>query len=120
MTIHAGLGRGYACKCRGLDRGMAIPAIYPVIPDVMFMAELHGLFARDVCECVIARPGEFRHKPERKADKKYSAEYGDTRDDISAAVKDLAHCFVNPVRESKAARAESRFNSGGNVCSIVI
>jgi hypothetical protein len=99
---------------------VAIAAIYPVIPDMMFMAELHGLFARNKCEGVIARPGELRHKPERKADKKYSAKYGYTRYDISAAMKDLAHCFVNPVRESKAARVENWFSSDGHVFSIVI
>ena len=101
MTTHAGLCRRYARKSRCLDCGVAIPAIYTVISDVMFMAELYGLFARNECECVIARPGELRHKPERQADKKYSAKYGHTRDDISAAMKDLAHCFVNPVPESK-------------------
>lgn len=120
MTIHAGLGRGYAREGGSLDRGMAIAAIYPVISDVMFMAELYGLFARNECEGVIARPRELRHKPERKADKKYSAKDGDTRDDISAAMKYLAHYFLNPLRESKAARAESRPGSDGLVCSIVI
>ena len=116
MAIHTSLGRRYAREGRGLDSSMAIAAIYSVISDVMFMAELYGLFARDKCEGVIARPGELRHKPERQGDKKYSAKDGHTRDDISAAMKDLAHCFVNPVSELNAARVESRFSSG----SIVI
>ena len=120
MAIHTSLGRRYAREGRGLDSSMAIAAIYSVISDVVFMAELYGLFARNKRECVIARPGELRHKPERQGDKKYSAKDGHTRDDISAAMKDLAHCFVNPVPESKTARVESRFNSNGHVCSIVI
>ena len=47
MAIHACLGRGDTCESRRFDSRMTVAAIYPAIADVMLMAELDGLFARD-------------------------------------------------------------------------
>src|SRR5436309_6699596 len=70
MAIHAGLGRRDAGGGRYFDRGVAITAIDAVVAGVMFMAELHGLFARHESLRVVpgARPGI--HKPKDSADEK--------------------------------------------------
>ena len=48
MAVHAGLGRRNAGERRFLDRGVAVAAVDAVAADVPFVAELDGLFARDV------------------------------------------------------------------------
>jgi len=63
MAVHAGLGRGNTGKGGCLDSRMAIATIYSAIADVMLMAELHRLFARNEGESVIAGAGELSHKP---------------------------------------------------------
>ncbi|SRR5712692_9017298 len=45
MTAHTGLGRGDAGKGAVFDGGVAIAAIYPVVPNMMFMAEGNRLAA---------------------------------------------------------------------------
>jgi hypothetical protein len=70
---------------------MAIAAIDAVIADVMLMAELNWLFAREKCLSVIGRPVEFEQQPDDDPDEEDRAEDADFRYEISASMKDLAH-----------------------------
>jgi len=45
VAVHAGLGRGYACEAEFLNGRVTVAAIYAVIADMMFVAELNRLLA---------------------------------------------------------------------------
>jgi len=53
VAVHANLGRGNPRKGRSLYRDVTISTINPVISDVMFVAKLDGLSARNIGSCRI-------------------------------------------------------------------
>src|SRR6185436_11478481 len=73
MTGHTDLSRRHACRCRSLNRCMAITAINAVVADVVFMTELNGLLALDVLPGVPARAGDLSGHPEGRQEDKDSA-----------------------------------------------
>src|SRR6185295_12766235 len=87
----AGLRRRNTGEGLLLDRCMAIAAIDAVIADVMLMAELNRLLAREKGLSVIGRSVEFEQQVDDDPDKKDRAEDADFRYEISASMKDLAH-----------------------------
>src|SRR5580700_1998111 len=46
MAVHAGFGWGNSRERRGFHAGMAIPAIDPVVADMVLVAELNRLIPR--------------------------------------------------------------------------
>ncbi len=91
MAIHACLGRRNPGEGELLDRRVTIAAINSVIADVMLMAELNGLLARNVGLSVIRRAVEFEQQPDDYGDEEDRAEDADFGDEIGASMKDLAH-----------------------------
>jgi hypothetical protein len=107
VAIHAGLRRRDAGESRRFYGGVTIAAVDAFIADVMLVAELNRLLAREVGLRVVGGPSELRHKPERYADEEYRAEDTQPGNDVCAAMKYLAHYFLNPGCESANARADS-------------
>lgn len=60
VAIHAGLGRGDTRKREFLNRGVTVAAVNAVVTDVVLMAELNRLFAREERLGVIRRSVELQ------------------------------------------------------------
>jgi hypothetical protein len=91
MAIHAGLGRGYSGKGELLDSGVTVAAVYAIIADVMFVAELNGLLAWKKGLGVVGGSVEFEQQPDDQPNKEERAEDGDFRNEVRASIKDLPH-----------------------------
>lgn len=68
VTIHAGFCRWDTGNCRGLHAGMAVAAIYSVVPYVMLVAELHRLLAGDVLARHVRGTRYRKHRQKSKPD----------------------------------------------------
>jgi len=73
---------------------VAVPAVDAVIPDVMFVAELNGLFSRKICLCVVGGSVEFEQKPDDYCDEENRAEDANFRNKVGTSMKDLSHRFA--------------------------
>jgi hypothetical protein len=94
MAIHTGLSRRNAGVSQLLDGRVTISAIDAVISDVMFVAELNGLFAREISLSVVRGPVEFKQEPDDYCDEENRAEDANFRDKVGTSMKDLAHRFA--------------------------
>ena len=72
---------------------MAVATIDSVVSDVMFVTELHGLFACKECLCVIRGPVKLKKHPECDAAEEDCPEDRRPRDEVGASMKSLAHNF---------------------------
>jgi hypothetical protein len=99
MAIHASLSWRNARISKSLNGGMTIAAIDSVVSDVMFVAELNGLFAREISLGVVRGPVEFEQKPNDYRDEEDRAEDADFRYEVGASMKDLAHRLLSSRRE---------------------
>jgi hypothetical protein len=61
----------------------------------------------------------LRHKPERYADEEYRAKNAHPRNDVCAAMKYLAHYFLDPVFKSLMTRAACDRQPTGAACSSI-
>ena len=109
MAVHAGLRRGDARDGGSLNRGVTIAAIEPVVSNVMFMAELHGLRARNVLVRGIRRARQPQYADEPQTDQKNSREQAESGNEICASMKNLGHVSValfceGPSREGAEAQ----------------
>lgn len=95
MAIHACLRRRNTCISQLLDSGVTIAAVDAVISDVMFVAELNGLFAREISLSIVRGSVEFEQQPDNDGDEKDRAEDADFRYEVSASMKDLAHRLLS-------------------------
>ena len=91
MAIHTGLCRRNAGDGGSFDAGMAVAAVDAVIADVVFMAELHRLFTRDVLPRHIGRTRHRQHSDERDSNQKKRRKDTESRDEIGTAMKNLGH-----------------------------
>ena len=91
MAIHTSLSRRNARISELLDTGVTVATVDAVISDVMFVAELNRLLAREVSLSVIRRPVELEQQPDNYRDEKDRAEDADFRYEVSASLKNLAH-----------------------------
>jgi len=98
MAIHASLGGRNARISKFLNGGMTIAAIDSVISDVMFMAELNGLFAREISLGVVRGSVKFEQKPNDYRDEEDRAEDADFRYEVGASMKDLTHRRLSSIR----------------------
>jgi hypothetical protein len=91
MAIHAGLGGRNPGGGGGFDAGMTIPAIDAVVANVVFVAELDGLLARDVLIRQIGSAGQAHHTTKGQGREQRAKKDTDLRDEIRASVKNLGH-----------------------------
>jgi hypothetical protein len=91
MAVHAGFRRRNARIRRRLDTGMTVTAVDAVIPNVMLVAELHGLFTRDVLVGRIRGTCERKDSNKCQAPKKGGRKYAESGDEVRATVKNLGH-----------------------------
>jgi len=94
MAIHAGLRRGDARDGGSLNRGVTIAAIEPVVSNVMFMAELHRLRARNVLVRGIRGPRQPQYADESQANQKNSREQAESGNEICTSMENLGHVSV--------------------------
>ena len=111
VARHAGLRRRDARHRRGLDRGVAVAAVDPDSADVVLVAELDRLLARDegLGDVVGAVEGGS-DESERRHDED-GPEDAHPRDGVGAAVEYLSH--------SSAVGATARPRPGGRAASGV-
>lgn len=74
---------------------MTIAAVDAVIANVVFVAELNRLFAREVSLSVVRRPVELEEQPDNYRDKEDRAEDTDFRYEVGASLKNLAHRLLS-------------------------
>ena len=91
MAVHARLRRRDAGEGRGLDGRVAIAAIDAVTRDVALVAELDGLFARDVDLRHPRRSIDLINEVEKSADEEDCTEDADPCNRVRAAMKNLRH-----------------------------
>ena len=95
VATHADLS-GWNAGERGLfHRGVAITAIDAVVTDVVFVAELHRLVARDTDLRHIGRPINRRERGNEDNDDGSAPEYAHPGDSVRAAVKNLRHARMS-------------------------
>jgi hypothetical protein len=107
MAIHAGLRWRDAGERGGLDGRVTVPAVNPVIADMVSVAELHWLLSRDEGLGRVGRPGESRHKPKKCPENENSPKDTHLGEGVSAGVKDLSHGPPSdPLFVGQSARAQ--------------
>ena len=78
MTSHACLARRHSGEGGSFDGIVAVAAVDPVIANVMFMTERHGLLEWNIDVGRVRRPKNLRRRPAR------SAKQNDRADDYDA------------------------------------
>ena len=91
MAIHARLGRRNPGSSGAFHSGVTVTAVDAIVADVVLVAELDGLLARDVLVCQIGRTRQTHHTPKRQGRKQRPKKDTELRDKIRAAVKNLGH-----------------------------
>jgi hypothetical protein len=94
VAVHAGLCGGDTRDGRGFYARVTVSAVDAIVADVVFVAELHRLLARDILIRGIGRASDPQHSRECEPSQKYSGEHTESRDEIRAAVKNLGHVIV--------------------------
>jgi hypothetical protein len=70
---------------------VTVSAVDTIVADMVFVAELHRLLARDILIRGIGRASDPQHSRECEPSQEYSGEHTKPGDEIRAAVKDLGH-----------------------------
>src|SRR5207237_3779568 len=91
VSIHADIRGVDDRKGGSLHAGMTVAAIDSVVSHMMFMAELHRLFACDVLPRHIRRACRLEHRQHRKTHDKNKREDTKSGDEICASMKNLGH-----------------------------
>jgi hypothetical protein len=91
MAIHAGFGGRDSGGSGCLDAGMTVAAINTVISNVVLVAELDRLLARDVLVRQIRSAGQTHHTTKSQSREERAKKDTDLGDEIRAAVKNLGH-----------------------------
>ena len=72
---------------------MAVPAIDAVISDMMFVAELHGLVARNSLVGNIRRASHDKYASQGKTSQESNSQEAESRKKICTAIENLSHCL---------------------------
>jgi hypothetical protein len=107
VAIHAGLRRRHTGDRRTLDARVAIAAVDAIIADVMLVAELNGLIARNVLIGQIGRAGSEQHTRQRNAGQKHTCKDTESRDEVCASMKNLRHVYVCTLKVSAPRGSEN-------------
>jgi hypothetical protein len=83
---------------------MTVPAIDTVVADVVFVAELNRLLAREISLSVVRGPVEFEQQPDNQSNEEERAEDGDLRNEVRTSVKDLPHLSARLRTELETSR----------------
>ena len=94
VAIHAGFRRGNAREGGSFDGGMTVAAVKSVVADVVLVAELDGLGARNVLVSRVRRPRQSQNSSESKSGQKNSRKQAESGDKIRTAMKNLSHLSV--------------------------
>jgi hypothetical protein len=98
MAIHARLGGRNPSGGGGFDAGMTVPAVDTVVSNVVFMAELDRLLARNVLIRQIGSAGQTHHAAKGQSSEQRAKKDTDLGDKIRTAVKNLGHVNFALVR----------------------
>jgi hypothetical protein len=74
---------------------MAIPAIYAVITDVMFVAKLNRLLLFNISSGKPRRSGDLRKNKKRRTGKYHAGDHADPRNVVRTLRKKLCHCPIS-------------------------
>jgi hypothetical protein len=107
VAIHAGLGRRYAGGRGTLYARVAVAAIDAVVADVVLVAELNRLVARDVLIGQIRRARSEQHTGQSNAGQKHTCKDTDSRDEVCASMKNLRHVYVCTLQVSAPPGSEN-------------
>jgi hypothetical protein len=91
VAIHAGLRRGHAGRRGGLDRLVAITAVYAIVADVMLVAELDRLHPFDISSGEVRRACDLRVRQKCTYGQDTSHDHTDPGDVVRALMKKLCH-----------------------------
>jgi len=91
VTVHAGLCGGDSRDGRGFHARVTVSAVDTIVADMVFVAELHRLLARDILIRGIGRASDPQHACESKPGEKNCRKHTEPGNEIRAAVKDLGH-----------------------------
>ena len=80
---------------------MTVAAVYAIIADMMFVAELNRLLAWKISLSVIRGPVEFEQQPDNQSDEEERAKDGDLRNEVRASIKDLPHRPLSSERSGR-------------------
>ena len=91
MTCHADVRAGNPGESAFFHRVVAVTAIDPIIADVVFVTERHGLMERNVDVGGVGRPPDRVNDPPEKDNSSDEAKDDDPRMDIGSTREDLGH-----------------------------
>src|SRR5579871_804334 len=107
MAIHAGLCRRHAGGCRTLHARMAIAAVDAIVADVVLVAELNWLIARDILIRQVRRARSEEHTRQSNAGQKHTCKDTESRDEVRASMKNLRHVYVCTLKVSAPGGSEN-------------
>src|SRR5271165_5782161 len=73
---------------------MAIAAINPVVPGMMFVAELHGLIPRHALIGYVRRPRHHQYRSQGQSAEERYPQQAEAREEICTAIENLGHVSV--------------------------
>jgi hypothetical protein len=94
VAVHAGFCGGDSRDGGCFHARVTISAVDTIVADMVFVAKLHGLLARDILIRGIGRASDPQHACESKPSEKNCGKHTKPGDEICAAVKNLGHLFV--------------------------
>lgn len=94
VAVHAGFCRRDPGSSRNFYRLMTITTVDPVVAHMVFVAELHGLFAGNILPSEIWCARKRQYSGKRQSRQKNCGKQTEPGDKIRAAVKNLSHVSV--------------------------
>ena len=91
VTIHAGFRWRDPGKSGSFHACVAVAAVNSIVSYVMFVAELHGLFASNVLAGQIRRTRRCQHRQNGKPHDEQKRKHTKSRDEVRASMKNLSH-----------------------------
>ena len=91
VAIHTGFRGRNAGYSGGLHAGVTVAAIDAVVSHVMFVAELHRLFTRDVLTRHVRGIGHADYSQKAKSNQKESGKHTKSGNEVRAAMENLGH-----------------------------
>jgi hypothetical protein len=100
VAVHAGFRGRDSGNGGSLDARVTVSAVDAVVADVVFVAELHGLFSRNILVGGIRRSSNPKHARDCETGEKNGGKHTKPGDEIRAAVKNLGHFIAALWRKS--------------------
>jgi hypothetical protein len=100
VAVHAGLGGRNASERRSFHARVTVPAIDPVVSNVVLVAELNRLTPRHALIGDVGRSGDDENRRQCNSPKNGHSQQAGSGDKVRTAVKDLCHVRVALERSS--------------------